>query len=73
MKLWYLDNEHTDYLVVAETREVAWRKLEKFHILPYETPQEVADDNGDDVAYNDIYELDDDMMLDNLNDVQVVL
>lgn len=73
MKLWYLDNEHTDYIVMAVSRSAAWEKLEKFHILPYGTADYVADRCGDSIAYNDMYEIDGDMTIESPNDVEVVL
>lgn len=82
VKLWYLDNEHLDYIVMAETRDEAWAKLRnQAGILPpYEDTGVMSgeddaglEEDGLDNAYNDIYEVTAETKVDNPNDLEFVL
>jgi hypothetical protein len=63
MKVFYLDNSYTGYIVMAETEEAAWAALKaKHHIMPKAEWQEEYERTGNDtpdctMAYNDIIEL----------------
>lgn len=55
LRLFFLDNEYADYVVMAEGMDDAWRKLEKQHgILPYDEEYVGIDLT---VAHNEMIEL----------------
>ncbi len=69
MKLWFLDNEYTDYVVMAETEDDAWEKLREAGVLK---PDEEATDD-ENPAYNDIIEVPDGYTVDNPHDLKFLI
>lgn len=66
MKVFYLSNEHSDYVVLADDEDDAWRKLrEQFSILPFGA-EDAEDANA---AYNDLIEVVPGSSMDNPNDI----
>ena len=57
MKLFYLDNSHIDYVVVADDMLHAWMKLERVGVLPPDGWEDQARELYP--AYNDLYEIED--------------
>lgn len=75
MKLWFLDNEHTDYIVMSETETGAWLKLARVGILRPDAA-EIVDDEGQIVgqaAYNGMFEVPNGYTVDNPHDLRFVL
>lgn len=73
MSLWYLDNEYTTYVILADSEANAWKKLlDQFGIMPYG-----SEDDGDDpelsVAYHPMWRVAKSVQVDNSNDIQFVL
>ena len=56
MKLFYLDNEHSNYVIMAKDKEDAWKKMHRRGVLPPEVPEE-DEILGCYPAYNDLVEL----------------
>lgn len=74
MKLFYLDNSYTDYVVMAENEEAAWARLRKEGILPPDSSEEdLAAEEGLTAAYYDLVEVTDEYMVDNPNDLVFLL
>lgn len=70
MKVWYLDNEHSDYVILAESADEAWLKLKDQHWIL----RPDADVTGDySAAYNDLYEVPPGHKVDNPHDLTFVL
>jgi len=68
VKLWYLDNEYSCYVVMAATEDDAWEKLRDHGILPPDE-EETEDENP---AYHDIIEVVGELKVDNPNDLTIV-
>jgi hypothetical protein len=71
MKVFFLDNEYTDYIVLAEDLDRAWEKLRKIGIARPE--ENIWDDPDVHSAYNDMYEVEDGYTVDNPHDLHFVL
>jgi len=72
MKLWHLDNEYSDYIIVAETEDEVWEKLRVgWSILPPDEPEDEIYDLQP--AYHDIVEVDDGYPISHTDGLYIVL
>ena len=71
MRLWYLDNEYLCFVVMASSREDAWRGLAKHHILPFGSAE--SDDEREHVAYRDLLEIEDGFRVDSPEDTVFII
>ncbi len=70
MRLWFLDNEYTDYVVMAETEDDAWEKLNQECGILRPDEEGTEDEHP---AYNELVQVLDGFSVDNPHDLKFVI
>lgn len=73
-RLWYLDNEYSDYVIAAESADEAWARLTAATgIHRFGSDPDDPSVGAGNVAYHDLFELPDGTQVDNPHDLTFIL